>query len=44
MFGVLGTENMPMKKQLGPEKFIDFSFAERQKKGEDKCCYLLLLQ
>lgn len=44
MFAVLGTEHIPTKRLPGPEKFIDFSFTERQKKGEDKCCYLLLLQ
>lgn len=44
MFVVLGTEHMPVKRQPGLEKFINFSFTERQKKGEDNFFFLLLLQ
>lgn len=41
MFVVLGSEHMPIKRQPGPEEFIDFSLAmERQKEGEDKHHYL----
>lgn len=38
---VLGSEHMPIKRQPGPEEFIDFSLAmERQKEGEHKHHYL----